>query len=186
MYGTREGQLTRAQVVTLPLSKPLIRLAEDYASRSAIGGRSAVRSKEDRSAELMSDQVVGHLGQIALHLYWFGGLERYRLGRFYADTYPTQGDGGADIGGANVDVKTSRMRYGQDPLAYHLPVRNAERHDGWVYVLGLVGDAEVHLVGWYPDQLLETWRHTDGTFAGACAVPAVSLYALPPVKYQWN
>lgn len=171
--------------VTFPVTGALRRLAEDYASRAALGGQSHVRDADARRAALSEDQVTGQLGQIALHLYWHGHLHLYRVGRTVQDQYPTVGDGGMDMVGTNLDVKTSLVRTALPLEKHHLLVRPAERHPDWCYVQALLTESEIHLMGWYPDSDLDGWAATSGNFAGACAVPCSALYPLPPVRYCW-
>lgn len=175
---------------SIPLSGYDWNLVQHHALKASLGGISRVRAGADRSAFLNQDQVVGQLGTIALHKYLYGTTERYIFSRHAQNRVPDQGDGGEDLPGANVDVKTSVMRYGQDPLKYNLCVRPRERHAGWVYVLALVPkDYEcnrvVHLLGWQADEDLPSEPAAAGPLAGAFVVPASDLHPLPPIQYNW-
>lgn len=176
-------------MISIPLSKYDWALASYHAGRAELGGVSRVRGS-DRAASLVEDQLVGQLGTLALHKYLYGTTERYVFSRHAQNRFPDQGDGGEDLPGANVDVKTSVMRYGQDPWRYNLCVRPRERHADWVYILGLVSkeyvtDRLVHLLGWIGDAALPAEPATEGPLAGAFVVPAHTLVALPPIHYDW-
>ena len=176
-------------MIHVVLSEDEVELALWQAAHCSFGGVSRVRST-DRSTTVHSDNVVGQLGQIALHKYWHGHLLWYGVGRHRQNQTPLQGDGGEDLLGTNVDVKTSVMRAGSDPTRYNLLVRPAERHDCWVYVLALIEpdweDAlppTVLLAGWYNDEDLPKPEPL-GPFRGACKVPVAKLHPLPPVQYH--
>lgn len=176
-------------MITVPLTRGELRLAEAQAQACALGGTSHIRGASDRAASLTEDQVIGQLGTIAMHKYWFGDLTRYLMGRYVQNQHKWDGDGGDDMLGGNLDVKTSLMRRSPDPLYYNLLVRPRERHDGWVYVLALVpvdykDTLRVHLLGWLGDAELPTEPMADGPMAGAFKVPAVDLNALPPVRFN--
>lgn len=154
---------------------------------ASLGGGSQIRSPEERITALRQDQMVGQLGQMALSLYWFGDSRQYDIARWYANRNPNIGDGGSDIPGMNVDVKTSLMRSSEDPLDYRLLIRPKERHEGWIYVLALVKKlrkvgTEVFLVGWAADYQLPKMDQ-GGLFDGAHVMNARDLNPLPPV--QW-
>jgi hypothetical protein len=174
--------------VIVTLSKSEYALAAHFASKAEIGGVSRVR-KTDRAETLSTDQLVGQLGTAAFHKYLYGHLHSYAQSRYMQNRFPTTGDGGEDLIGANVDVKTSVMRYAQNPLQYNLLVRPKERHANWVYVLALVGQEferfhDVHLVGWVCDSQLPELPAEDGPFAGAFACKASALIPLPPFRYS--
>lgn len=174
--------------VTVELSAEHLKLAAGMALKACIGGESAVRG-DDRMTKLSEDQIIGQCGQLALSLYWFGNALPYLAAREKANANPTVGDGGADILGTNLDVKTSKMRASEDPLAYRLLVRPRERHTGNIYILGLIPKLKkvgtlVHLVGWLEDRELPTDPSDLGTFSGAYVVPATELHPLPPLRWS--
>jgi hypothetical protein len=179
------------------MSKPVIiklraydiRLAEAQAEACAMGGESQIREVHDRAEKLREDQVVGQVGTIALHRYWFGHVEQYMMGRYFQNKMPWEGDGGEDIPGANIDVKTSLMRRSTDPMTYNLPIRGRERHAGWVYVLALLPldyreSKQVFLMGWIGDSELPAEPKADGPLAGAFVMPVPKLNPLPPVAFN--
>lgn len=182
--------LQRDDLHVVTLSPAERALAQDYAARAAVGGRSQVRAPADRQAALVDDQVVGQLGELALSKYLGGTPLFYELTRTVRDQRPTVGDEGGDLLATNVDVKCSRMRASPDPLRYRLLVRPKERHPKSVYVLALVGpdvwqSGQVTLVGWSRDRDLPRAPARDGPFAGAYVVPATHLAALPPLEFNW-
>jgi hypothetical protein len=173
--------------IRIPVSETMLRTAQRFASAACIGGNSSVREDADRLERLMEDQTVGQLGQMALAIWKDGHMGEYLIQRAAANAYPTQGDGGADFVGSNIDVKTSLMRASYDPLSYRLPVRPAEMHDGWVYVLALVEPfmVGVVLVGFaVSSDLMARGMATEGTFAGAYVLPATELRPLPPLEWR--
>jgi hypothetical protein len=132
-----------------------------------IGGTSQIRSGTNRKKTLAHDQLVGQISTYAGSVVLTGSPQGYWKARDKANKNPHKGDGGVDIIGlSNVDIKGSLMRYSSDPLSYRLLVRPRERHDGWIYVLGMVPENpkpigsrpyKCHLVGWsYDKDLPET------------------------------
>jgi hypothetical protein len=144
-----------------------------------IGGKSCIRTKEDRKNNLSLDQLNGMFGHWALSMWATGSANLWREQRIKANKTPTKGDGGIDliIEGVTYDVKTSGMRGSSDPLRYNLPLRPRERHEEVCYVLALhPTDANyVWLVGKalekdFPKTVSET-----GIFKGAFVIPACKL-----------
>ena len=132
-----------------------------------IGGSSQIRSNTNRKKTLAYDQLVGQISTYAGSVVLTGSPQGYWKARDKANKNPHKGDGGVDIIGlSNVDIKGSLMRYSSDPLRYRLLVRPRERHEGWIYVLGMVPENpkpigsspyKCHLVGWsYDKDLPET------------------------------
>ena len=183
---------------TIPLGHGHLRLARKHAAKSALGGTSHVRPDTDaRQDNLGVDQLTGHLGNLALSLYWYGTTHPYVMGRTLQDKFPTVGDGGSDLPGLNVDVKTSLIRKPDPTLQdYNLIVRPRELHPGTVYVLCLIERQEyppdnaaclAHLMGWADARTLENAGVASyGTFAGAFTIPAMQLTPLPPLTYEWS
>lgn len=178
---------TFEQVIEIPIYPAEVAFLRGLASKAEIGGRSQIRSGADRRENLEQDQLVGQIGNYAGHKHFFGNANLYRISRWYADIYPTMGDGGSDVPGANIDFKASRLKPGRSVTDYRLLVRPAERHPGTVYVLIVVDlDADpvkAHLVGWAAEHELPAETLTTGPLAGAYALPAAELHPLPPI--QW-
>jgi hypothetical protein len=176
-------------IITIPLTAEDVVMAEFQAAQCAFGGQSQFRKEPaERAATMTDDNIVGQLGQIALHRYLFGHIERYVEGRYIQNKYPTVGDGGEDIVGCNIDVKTSLARYAQDAAKYHLIVRPKERHAGWVYIHALApkdwrGNPRVVLTGWLMDEELPPEPETTGPFTGAYVMPVPELHPLMPIRY---
>lgn len=171
-----------------------------YARQAEIGGRSNIREQVARMEEIGRDQLVGQIGTLALAKWLKGtsaGHHEYALGRQVANRAPTVGDGGADIVGSNIDVKTSLCRYPGKALSdYNLVVRPREWHAGQVYVLALVeaplecGWREwttviVHLMGWATAEQLRDTGGTDERFGDASVLPAYELQPLPPFRWEF-
>lgn len=169
-------------------------LARYQASLSSFAGVSRIRTdREERVATVKDDAIVGHMGAIALHRYLHGEVSGYVKARYLQNRYPNEGDGGEDILGCNVDVKTSLMRYSTDPAKYHLLVRPKERHPDWVYVHALVPMEfdqplpKVLLTGWLTDAELPATPY-DGpkqALHGAYCLPVPELHPLPPIRYRF-
>lgn len=180
------SDLKRADTIAVKLTPEQFRLAKQRAQQAAFGGRSQIRDQQKRQAMLLEDAVVGQAGNLAWSLYHFGTDHYYQLTRHVANVYPASGDGGYDILGLTVDVKTSAIRSKLPLGEYHLAVRPEERHRGWVYVLALaqLSDAEdqgctVYLVGWLKDDELPEYPAMDGVFKGAFIKTASQLHPLP-------
>lgn len=173
-------------IISISISPAELAFCREQARAAEIGGRSAVRGS-DRGAALAEDQIVGQIGTYAGHKLLFGDARLYRLSRYFANIYPTRGDGGSDVPGANVDFKASLRRAERPLLDYRLAVRPAERHAGMVYVLVLVerGYSCAHIIGWLAESALPAEPETSGMFAGAFIVQARALNAAMPLRW-WN
>lgn len=147
-----------------------------HAENATIGGRSNVRETRDaESAEQVDDQFIGQLGQYAGVTFITGSPDPYFASREAQDKDPWKGDGGSDVPGFQIDIKTSVMRVtGRSPLDYCLPVRPKERHADNIYVLALVSPLfdgitinDVLLIGWASDDMLPNRIRDRGVFKGA-------------------
>lgn len=174
-------------ILRVPIDQGTWDACLEHAASAELGGVSRVRGADRRDA-LGTDQFIGQVGTAAWHLYWFGDNRNYRLSRTLQDRTPHLGDGGSDVLGTRLDVKTSLMRKNPDPWAYNLLVRPAERHVNTTYVLALVPSLairEVLLVGWVTEHDLPKEPLENGPFAGAFRVPATQLTPLLPVAWDW-
>lgn len=126
-------------------------LIREMAQAAEIGGASHLRPTEERRVYLREDQLIGQLGTAAFHKWYYGDLAHYHSERQARNASPFEGDGGSDLEGLRVDVKTSLWRnQRRDVWDYHLWVRVGEVHDNWYYVLAIVPpdqDAAL-LMGW--------------------------------------
>lgn len=156
-----------------------IHVCRKCAKAAEIGGRSQIHQDRGRRKEFLGeDQLIGQLGEAALSLYTYGNLDAYIEHRAQMDADPTSGDGGFDLPGIPIDVKTSLMRSTKiGALDYKLCVRERERHKGIVYVLALVPMdlSTVRFIGWLPEEDLPCEPEPYGTFAGAFVVRARRL-----------
>lgn len=174
--------LSVGDILTYKLTDDQFELALKQVRPACIGGISRIRSGDERQNSLAEDNLIGQLTNLALSLYCFGSVEPYLFSREQANVNPHNGDGGMDLPNLKIDVKGSRRRdRDRDLLSYKLPVRPAERHEGWAYVLGIVDLPKiVHLVGWVKDSGLPAAPCSGGVFAGAYVLQARDLRALPP------
>lgn len=134
------------------------------AKKAEIGGLSQIRNSDHRKKYLSEDQLVGQIATYCASMILTNSSEGYIKARNKANTNPTKGDNGVDIEGLhNIDIKGSLMRYSSDPLKYRLLVREKERHNGWIYVLGLVPRErpyKTYLVGWAKDSDLPKEKYS--------------------------
>lgn len=177
---------------------PVAELREIYkdCKASCAGGKSQVRSGQDREDHLMLDNFLGLIGNYVGALWRDGDTRAYIDQRHQQNRFPTQGDGGYDLPRCRIDFKTSMMRGSADPLDYNLLVRPFERHNENVYVLLLTRPFEfenlkhieqinVEIAGWYDDRDLGSRKpETEGIFQGAYKVPVVELYPIIPLRYE--
>ena len=178
-------------VIYMSITDGIFKLCKRMARLAEIGGKSHVYegSAEERSAKLSEDQLIGQLGTLAAIAQITGSSDPYIRARREANENPTVGDGGSDIGGVNVDVKTSLKRHVlRSPLDYNLLVRPAELHEDWVYVLCLVTRLEkdsaiVAVIGWAHTHDLPSTANLGGAFDGAFVLPARLLNPMPPLVW---
>jgi hypothetical protein len=161
--------------VKIELDEWEVAVVRFFARSVEMGGRSEVRLSESRLAELAIDQYAGQAGEAALSKYLTGSISLYAETRRLKKRDPTKGDGGVDLLGYRVDVKCSVARY-IHRRDYHLWVRPAEWHPGWVYVLALVREDElgaIYLLGWKRAEALR--EDSEGRMASR----ALALWSLP-------
>lgn len=169
-------------MVEVALSQSELSFIRRYAHQAEIGGRSAVRGT-DRQEALETDQLIGMMGNYAINKYLSGDSRSFRLSRHIANQYPFAGDGGSDVLGANIDIKTSLVRTGLELHRHWLAVRPVETHPQTVYVLGLVPPErnKVILMGWAIETELQPIKA--GVFAGAIGLQAVDLHPMMPIRW---
>lgn len=158
---------------------------EANAEAAWLNGKSQIRT-DDREKYGMTDQLVGQMGEYALAKF-LGDTDGYFARRDLINKTPWKGDGGSDITGHAVDVKTSLMRRQQDPTRYNLLVRPKERHKDNIYVLALVPSLEarkVLLVGWLPDYRLNVKLRTEGVLKGTYALNATCLNDMDKLRLK--
>ena len=167
-------------------------LCKMHARKACIGGKSQFR-KEDRFDTLYMDNLIGQLGNCTLSKWLTGRIDAWMQTRYVANQNPYKGDGGSDLLGSNIDVKTSLMRKEQDPWRYNLVVAPKELHQqDWIYILGLVpkfeadGIAkEVWLVGWATgEEVASRGKRDGGKFKDFYVVKSRDLHRLPP--FTWS
>jgi len=153
-----------------------------HAEACSIGCFSQIRG-EDRNDSLSMDQLVGQVSTCFFSM-WVGrtpemGFRYYDMVRRRQNENPMKGDGGDDIPPFRVDVKGSMRRNLNLPLLKHrLPVRPAEFHDDWIYVLALTRPPKVHLIGWAYTSDLPSEVDKDGPFKGAYTLRGFQLRPL--------
>lgn len=146
-----------------------------HARIAELGGTSHVRGEADRASQLSVDQLVGQLGTMAVTFLLTGSTALYLQERTERDKDRWKGDGGSDVPGARIDIKTSLRRNRRNSAStYNLLVRPAELHDNWVYVLAVVMDLDhkartalVEVVGWASSYDLPKNVEDRGEFKGA-------------------
>ena len=93
--------------------------------------------KTYNQAKMLADQFTGQAGEAALSKYLTGSIELYCKTRAVRNENPYLGDGGTDLLGLKVDVKTTRMLNG-NVKGYHLWIREKEFHRNITYYLALM------------------------------------------------
>ena len=191
-----DAWLEASDVISVPLTEMDKFLASSHASAAQTGGRSNVNGDHDARVQANGEyQLVGQLSTLAGHLWLYGTDSLYRQDRDLQNRHPEKGDGGSDVGAySSIDFKGTRMRRSQDPLSYHLLVREAEYHPGWTYILCLVEPevegqkgCTVQLVGWASADMLKDHLQDAGPFNGegkVYSLPARKLRPLPP--FRWS
>lgn len=182
--------INESDIIRMLLSGTEMRYIYKMARSAEIGGSSSVRDGAEREEFLSEDQIIGQIGTFAGHKYMFGNANDYRTTRWYANKYPTHGDTGSDVTGANIDFKTSLIRGMKPPLAYNMLVRPRERHERWVYYQFLVESyseksATVLLLGWASTEMLPSKVADGGIFNGAYVLPVTLLNPLPALEW-WS
>lgn len=182
--------ITHNNIITYTISDPDLAFIRRMAKEAELGGFSEIRSGENRKRNLSNDQVVGQLGTFVGSRHLLGDSRDYRATRWYANKNKWSGDGGSDISGANIDIKTSMVRNkSKDLLTYKLLVRPRELYDGWIYILSLVTritqtEAEVKLIGWASNDMFGEPAKS-GIFSGAHVLEAKDLNPIMPIKW-WD
>ena len=188
-------------MITIEVSKSEISFIVILAKMAMIGGKSNIYNDEIRKRKLEIDQLVGQLGEWALHTYWHGHSMEYYKSRWYRNQTPKAGDLGSDIIPLNVDVKASLRRDSEKPLeSYHLFVLPREFKKDWVYIPAIcdavieyhdnntikkVHSALVHMLGWATAEML----HPPGThshYKKPFWLKANELKDLIPIKSLWS
>lgn len=145
-------------------------------------GGSNIRDRESKVSLLDVDNVVGQIGEWALSLALTGSADAWLRTRAKRARKPWEGDGGEDLDGLRWDVKSSLMRYAQDPYRYRLFVRSRELRDGWKYALALVSNdwRSVWLPGYATsDEVREGPRAWNGSQAGPHEIEVAKLHPMP-------
>jgi hypothetical protein len=126
-----------------------LNIIEGFAKNAQLGGKSNIRTF-DRIEKLKEDQLTAQLGEAALSKLITGSIGLYIQTRQMRDKTPWKGDGGTDLIGYKIDVKTSRARRGLD-FPYHLWVREREYNPETIYYLAIVPADKndvVYFLGW--------------------------------------
>ena len=164
------------------------------------------KDEEERKKKYPINNACGNSGELVINQWVDGrlqGMRGFNMERTLCNHYPKESDGGSDVLGFRLDVKTTYMQYfgteGQSHLKKWLAVRPHERHEGNIYVLALIGrdkilflDAStclpitrvvVDLVGWLRDEELPNYVVWYGDFKGAHIHRAQELH--PMVEFPW-
>lgn len=163
-----------------------------FANETRLGGKSCVHADQKiRSERLWRDQLVGHSGEAALHLYTHGSIEGYIKNRTERGKSPWTGDGGTDMPGAKVDIKCSYLPPGKDPGGFTLFVRDREFHENTVYYMGMMTcirspfQVYVTLAGWIPgEEYLAMSEQYDFNGDLVAGVPVTKLYRVVPIRWS--
>ena len=153
--------VTEQDIKHVPISSEEIEYLKAFIADACIGGKSEIHNTEERIGKLTIDQTTGIIGEYVLSKLYFNSPLPFEEHRAWCKIHGRYGDGGADILGTNIDVKTSLVRSTKPMLLYNLGVFPDERHEGNVYVSMLVTginddcvitDKEqgvvAHVIGW--------------------------------------
>lgn len=164
--------------ITIMFNPEQIAIIRRLSAGAARGGASNIYSGQARRSNLLSDQMVGQLGDAALCLHFYGNLDDYIARTEHCNRSYDHSDNGRDLTGKDIDIKTFRMHKGPD-YPYRLLVATTEFKPAWTYVMGLVPvgrDDLVHLIGYIrSEDLPETVVLT------RCENRAVHMPALRPL-----
>ena len=181
------------EIITVRLTLKQTALARSHAQllldcRVAAGGKaggvSRIRTVESRDETLFQDACVGQLGQLGATLYLMGSEALYIKSREIANANPLKGDGGSDIPGYPIDIKSALIRRSQNSHYYSMHIKPAERHPMTIYVLATVAfedsfelgeETIVSLVGWAHESDLPKEKLTEGIFKGSHELPRRAL-----------
>jgi hypothetical protein len=145
-----------AKPVLVKIKPEWLPIVRKYAKNAEIGGKSSVRlDEEDRQRNLSKDQWNGQMGNIALSLYLTGSIDLYIRTRDYRDAHPFEGDGGCDLLGYQIDIKTSEVYPWKRPEEYHLWVTEGEYIPAWTYMQALILPRDLNTVRIYG------WAHSE-------------------------
>ena len=180
------------EIITREVPSGVLAHCREWAKNSSIGGSSNVRKGQERQDSLSEDQMTGHVGAAMFCWLMYGNIYAYKVARWYADRYPTEGDGGSDLPGTNIDVKSTLIRNLDKPLlTYRLCVRPRERHPDTVYVQTLVLPPDpdnsiwtVMFVGWAHESELPEQVEASGDFKGAYVLPVSRLNPVMPIIWS--
>jgi hypothetical protein len=145
----------------------------------------------ERLARQREYRITGMLGAYGYYKHHFGpeAMSKFLIGRWVQNQFPRRGDRGYDIPALRLDIKSSLVRYADKKLEqYVLPVRPAERKDGWVYIFALVerliAPLRVFLVGYIEDGDMPSETQRYGAYKGAYTVPVSQLMPLQPMRWE--
>jgi hypothetical protein len=191
---TRRLDLTRPEIEMIRMSwdrgkwvaefdAEAVDLLRENVEKACLGGATSIRGEAwswERVFNLPNDQLVGQLGECALSLFLTGSSDAYFEARRQKNRFPWSGDGGSDLPGRKVDVKTSLVRSARPVGGFRLFVRPVELHDDTTYILALArpawnGSMLVSMEGWANSGDLERT-----TFRGRDDV----VYALPSERLR--
>jgi len=166
---------------------------------SGISSLPSHKNPERRKATIKKDSIKGQAGELLLSMLMFGseeGFNKYLIRRNIINQNPTKGDGGSDVEGYLIDIKTSECC--KSIYGYHLLVRNEEKDenkDDHIYVHALIKAGEmtrnkirINITGWSRkkdlsiDPFEEGQCHED--LIGAYFIPVGSLKPMSTFPYE--
>ena len=155
------SMVKRDDFVVIKFNEEELKELNSNAGEATLGGNSQVRSSADRSKTCSSDQLVGQMGELALHKFAFGdrGFEFYKKSRAKRNATPHRGDDGQDFFDGekhiDIDVKCTRLKEDAKAIRYNMVVPSKEFYHDWIYVQAFCGMANgkekndaIVLVGW--------------------------------------
>lgn len=148
---------------------------------------------KSREKTIAFDQFTGHLGEAALSKFFTGSIELHCRTRDERDKNPFEGDGGQDLLGYDIDIKTSRAK---QPAGYNysLIVEKSLFNPGWRYVFALVHPEEsrhVYLMGWTQGDLMKPQKryftgNVNRGFKDTWEIKISGLFCMTVLTENWH
>lgn len=140
----------RDQMKNIRLTNDELLIIKRNAELKGFPSRTSFYGKVYNKDKMLADQFTGQMGEAALSKYLTGSIDLYIKTRADRNDNPFQGDGGPDLLGYKVDIKTSKM-INNNINGYHLWVREKEFHRQIKYYLALIPsdkNDQVQIIGW--------------------------------------
>lgn len=180
--------ITQQLVIPWTVDKMEMPGLSEHAKMKMLTLGNVVRPKQTRH-QLWEDNLMGCMGELVVSRH-ITGTSRHYYEHIEKTGSKLEGDGGTDIPEARVDIKTSLMRHGPDPLRYTLVVRPQWLVADTVYILNLCREysedgANGFIIGWlYTEELIALDYHIPNVFGDAYCAKYTHLH--PFMNCRWE